>query len=101
LFCENLISDFLAVRSYIWAKTKDALKDDNTKGVVINSHAVVATAHHFWSHISRSPRSVSRIFRLPNPSHSKVGNSWVPFLVEHDVFRLEVTMYYALVVQKL
>lgn len=66
LLCENVISNFLPVASYIGPFSKHALVSDNSDGKVVDSDAVVLTAHYFRRHIAGRSRSVFRILRVPN-----------------------------------
>lgn len=52
--------------------SKHSLVSHHSNSEVINSYSMVLPTHHFWSHISRCPTCILRIFWSPYSCNSKI-----------------------------
>ena len=95
LLLQNMITDFFSRFSSVGALNKNeiriifkgvihcintyfaihAFKGHDTHCEVVNGDCVVQTAHHLWSHVPWSARSISSVVFSPNASNSKVSYS--------------------------
>jgi len=87
-----MVADLLSILSLIRSLAKHALVRDDTHSKVVYSHAVILTAHNFWSHVSRSSRGIFSIFWVPDTCNSKVSYSEVAVFIKDQVFRLNVSV---------
>ena len=99
LFRKDVVSNFLAVFSLIGTFAKHAFVGNNTHRKVVHSNAVILSTHNFGSHVARSATGVLGVLRVPNSGNTQVSNSQVAVLVENQVFRLNVSMEDAVLVQ--
>ena len=88
LFCQYFVPYLLPICADVRPETEYALKDDDTKCVVIHRNPVIATAHHFRCHIAWRSRSIAGILRLPDPSHAEIRYPQVAFFIKYDVLGL-------------
>jgi hypothetical protein len=89
LLLQNIITDFFSRFSSIGALNNNeirifkgvtyfaihAFKSHDTYCEVVYGDRVVQTAHHLWSHVTWSARSISSIVFSPNASNSKISYS--------------------------
>jgi hypothetical protein len=75
-----------------------ALVADDSDCEVVDSHSMVLSAHDFWSHIPGSPTRLLCVFWVPDPRYTEVGHLQIAFLVEHQVFRLDIPVNDAFIV---
>ena len=92
LFWENMVSDFFSVLAVIWSFTEHTLICDYTHCEIINSNAVILTAHDLWCHIAWRSGRVFRVLRIPQPCNTQISNSKVTIFVEDQIFRLDISM---------
>jgi hypothetical protein len=92
LLGENVIPDLFAVFPDVRALAEHALVGNNAHCEVVNSDAVVLTAHHLGSHVARSAWRVLRVFRVPDTRNAQVCDPQVAWFVEYKIFRLDVAM---------
>jgi hypothetical protein len=75
-----------------------ALVADDSDGEVVDSHSMVLSAHDLWGHVPGSPTRLLRVFGVPDPRYAEVGHLQIAFLVEHQVFRLDIPVDDAFIV---
>ena len=80
-------------------KSKNSFKNDDSKCEIVDSHSVILPAHDFRSHIARSSTCIFFIIGVPNSCDSKVCNSQISLTIKYNVFRFDVSMNNAVVVQ--
>lgn len=99
LLRKNMVTDFFAILADVGALAEHALVGDDAHCKVVNGYAVVLAAHHLWRHVARRSRSVLGVFRVPDPGNAEIGDSEVTRIIEDEVFRLDVAMQNAVLVQ--
>ena len=52
LFRQDLVTNFLAILPVVWAFAKHALVSNDSHGEVINSDAMILTAHNLRGHVA-------------------------------------------------
>lgn len=62
---------------------------------------MVLPAHDLGSHITRRARSLLRVVWTPLPRDSKVCNPQIAVLLEDEVLRLDVSVYYVIAMDEL
>ena len=87
-----MVSDFFSVLAVIWSFTEHTLICDYTHCEIINSNAVILTAHDLWCHIAWRSGRVFRVLRIPQPCNTQISNSKVTIFVEDQIFRLDISM---------
>lgn len=60
---------------------------------------MVLPAHDLWSHITWSAAGILFIFGIPNSSYAEVCNSDVSFVIEYQIFRLDVPVDYTIIMK--
>ena len=101
LLGQDLVANFFSVFTMVWALAEHALVSDDTHGKVVNSNAMILTAHDLGSHVARRARCVLRIFWVPQTGDTQIGDSEVAVFVEDEVLRLDVTVQDGVLVQVL
>lgn len=94
LFCKDLVSNLFSTSTIIWPFSEHHFVCNNTNCKIIDLIWMILTAKNLWSHISRSSTCITRIIISPFSGNSKVSYSCIPFLIQYDIFRFDVTMYY-------
>ena len=96
-----MVTNFFSILADVGSLAEHALVGDDTHCEVVNGYTVVLAAHHLWRHVARCSRSVLGVFRVPDPGNAEIGDSKVTSLIEDEVFRLDVAMQDAVLVQVL
>ena len=96
-----MISDLLPVLTLVRTLAKHALIGDDTHCKVVNSNAMVLSAHDFWCHVARSARRVFGVLRIPEAGNSEVCNSQETIFVKDEVLRLDVSVKNGILMQVL
>ena len=74
LFRQDVVADLLPILPVVWSLTKHAFIGDHTHCEVVDSNAVVLTAHDFRRHVARRSRSVLRVLGVPQTSNTQIGH---------------------------
>ena len=53
---------------------------------------MVLSAHHLWSHVSRSATGLTRVVGRQDPCHTEISQTKVAFVVKDEILRLDVPM---------
>lgn len=78
-----------------------ALVGNNADCEVVDTHSVILATHDFRSHIARSARGFLGVVRAPDPGDAEVSEAQVATLVKDEVFRLDVSVKDAFLVDVL
>lgn len=62
---------------------------------------MILSQQHFWRHIARCPARLMSILGFPISGNSQISNPTVAVLVDYDVLRFHIAMYYVPQVQML
>ena len=92
LLTQNVISDFFTWFANVWSATKHAFVSHNAHGEIINCCCVVYSAHHLRCHIAGCSWSILSVFRPPHSCNTEVSDSKIPFLIDDQVFWLDVSV---------
>lgn len=92
LLAKNLISDFFTVSAVVRPATEHELISNDANSVIVNWKRMVLPAHDFRCHISRSAAGVCAVVWLHHSCNPQISYSNVPFIIKHQVFRLDVAV---------
>ena len=101
LTSQDLLLDLEPVAAVIRSAPKHALVTNDADGKVVDSHAMGLSAHHLGRHVPRRAGSILLVLGVPLSHNAEVGDLEVPALVEDQVFRLDIAVQNALLVQVL
>jgi len=90
LLRDDMITDLLPWFSNVRSLSKHAFKSHNSNGEVIDNRVVILPAHYLRSHIARCSRSILSILRSPDPCNTKICDSDISLIIDHQVFWLDV-----------
>ena len=97
LLCKDHIADLFATTTNIGTAPHHELITDDTDGKVIDTKPMILAAHHFRRHIAWCARCVRRVLSFQYFGDAHVCDAYVAIVFHHNVFRLDVTVDYALI----
>lgn len=68
---------------------------NNADSIVVGFIAMILLENDFWRHVARRSGGFVRVFPLELLCNSEVGYLDVAVLVENEVLRLDISVYYA------
>ena len=97
LFCKNHITNFLTAATDVGSSTQHELISNHSYGKVVDSVRMILATHYFGSHVARCTRGVRGILGFQNFCDSHICDTDISILLHDNVFRLDISMNYALV----
>ena len=94
-----MVSYFFSVLPMVWSLTEHTLICDDTHCEIIDSNAMVLTTHDFRCHIAWRSRCVFRVLWVPQSCNTQISDSKVTIFVEDQIFRLDISMQYCILVK--
>ena len=92
LLSEDVVSDLSSVSALVRSSAEHALVADDSHGEVVDCDSVRLLAHDFRSHVAWGSTRIFGVVRVPHACNSQVSDFEVRVAVEHQVFRLDVSV---------
>lgn len=96
-----MLTNFPSISTSVRSPAEHALVADDAHSEVIDSDTMRLAAHDLRSHVARRARRIFLVLWVPNSCNTKISDLKIAILVEDEVFRLDVTMQNALLVEVL
>lgn len=93
----NLLPTTACIRSF----AHHQLVGDYSHGIVVHNERMILSAHYFRSHITGRSAGIRRVLLPKFLGDSEISDAYIAFGIKHEVFRFDIPMNDALVVQVL
>lgn len=93
MFGKHTFLDFFAILANVGPPAKHKFIGDNPQSEIVHRKVMVFATHDFRSHIAWGPTCIVCVTLLKLTRNSKIGYSEIPLGIQHQVLRLDVSMY--------